>query len=74
MASEFKMKVLTVSSNVVDFIQQQVKMPKSKTFQRTSIGGFIILVLVLVVPEPKKPLRPLTIIFSAYFSHFFKAL
>ncbi|KAL9615166.1 MAG: hypothetical protein Q9167_000372 [Letrouitia subvulpina] len=55
--SELKVLALTISSQVIDFIQQQVRMPRSKTFQRTSLGGLAIFIILLFVTLFQGPIR-----------------
>ncbi|KAL9037137.1 MAG: hypothetical protein Q9214_005831 [Letrouitia sp. 1 TL-2023] len=55
--SELKVLALTISSQVIDFIQQQVRMPRSKTFQRTSLGGLAIFIVLLFVTLFQGPIR-----------------
>ncbi|KAL8693440.1 MAG: hypothetical protein Q9218_001750 [Villophora microphyllina] len=57
MSSEIKMKVLTVLSNVIDFAQDQARSPRSKTFQRTTLGGLAAFITILFITLFQGPIR-----------------
>ena len=46
MASGIKVRTLTMLSNVIDYAQEQARLPRSKTFQRTTLGGLAFFILV----------------------------
>ncbi|KAL8833363.1 MAG: hypothetical protein Q9170_004316 [Blastenia crenularia] len=51
------MTVLTVLSNVVDFVQDQTRSPRSKTIQRTVLGGSAAFIVVLFITLFQGPIR-----------------
>ncbi|KAI4201609.1 MAG: hypothetical protein LQ350_003088 [Teloschistes chrysophthalmus] len=57
MSSKIKVKALTVLSNVIDFAQEQARSPRSKTFQRTTLGGLASFILILFITLFQGPIR-----------------
>ncbi|KAI4199104.1 MAG: hypothetical protein LQ346_002623, partial [Caloplaca aetnensis] len=55
--AEIKMTVLTVLSNIIDFVQEQSRSARSKTMWRTVLGGITACILVLFVVLFQGPIR-----------------
>ncbi|KAL8806312.1 MAG: hypothetical protein Q9182_001459 [Xanthomendoza sp. 2 TL-2023] len=57
MASRVKMTILTFLGNVVDFAQEQARAPRSKNFQRNTLGGLAAFIVVLFITLLQGPIR-----------------
>ncbi|KAL8845902.1 MAG: hypothetical protein Q9221_008969 [Calogaya cf. arnoldii] len=57
MASNIKMRALTLLSNLVDFAQDQARAPRSKNFQRNTLGGLATFIVVLFIILFQAPIR-----------------
>ncbi|KAI4219567.1 MAG: hypothetical protein LQ349_008316 [Xanthoria aureola] len=57
MASRIKMRALTLLSNLVDFAQEQARAPRSKKFQRNTLGGLAAFIVVLFITLFQAPIR-----------------
>ncbi|KAL8678903.1 MAG: hypothetical protein Q9186_004760 [Xanthomendoza sp. 1 TL-2023] len=57
MASRVKMTILTFLGNAVDFAQEQARAPRSKNFQRNTLGGLAAFIVVLFITLLQGPIR-----------------